>query len=227
MWGVMLECHKLQFLIISVANNNGNTKISVHSESHRQIALYLEDELSNLSSSFNKWIGAQKSYLQSINGWLLKCVSIAEKSSKKKRRQQPENPLRHCGPPIYATCGVWFDKLETLPANDVTESIKILEAEIASFVPRQEKKESKDANQSGVTSWKADNGSDSAVNMLRDEVSQSWTSDFDRFQRSLVGFVGKLNKFAESSVEMYAEVQEAIQRSKTNYDHFKSKSVAV
>ena len=221
MWEVMLECHKLQFLIISIAYNNGNTKISVQSDSHRQITLYLEDELSNLSSSFNKWINAQKSYLQSINNWLLKCVSIAEKSSKKKRRQ-PENPLRYCGPPIYATCGVWFDKLETLPASEVTEAIKTLENEIASFVPRQEKKEGP-----GSTSRKDDSGIDYAVNMLRDEVSPSGISSYDRLQTSLAGFCGKLNKFAEASVKMYAEVQMAIQRSKTNYDQIKSKSGVV
>ncbi|XP_062015307.1 protein ALTERED PHOSPHATE STARVATION RESPONSE 1 [Rosa rugosa] len=226
MWEVMLECHKLQFLIISIAYNNGNTKISVHSESHRQITLYLEDELSHLSSSFDKWINAQKSYLHSINGWLLKCVSIAVKPSKKKRRE-PANPLRFCGPPIYATCGEWFDKLETLPASEVTEAIKTLETEIASFVPRQEKKEGKDANHSGLAPGKDDSGIDNAANMLRDEVSPSWISSFDRFQTSLAGFCGKLNKFAESSVKMYAEVQAAIQSSKSNYDHIKSKSGVV
>ena len=226
MWEVMLECHKLQCQIISIAYNNGNTKISVQSDSHRQITLYLEDELSNLSSSFSKWIDAQKSYLQSINGWLLKCVSIAEKSSKKKRRQ-PENPLRFCGPPIYATCGVWFDKLETLPASEVTEAIKTLETEIASFVPRQERKEGKHPNYSGLTSRKDDSGIDSAVNMLRDEVLTSSISSFDRFQTILAGFCGKLNKFAEASVKMYAEVQVAIQRTKNNYDQIKSKSGVV
>ncbi|XP_050369685.1 protein ALTERED PHOSPHATE STARVATION RESPONSE 1 [Argentina anserina] len=223
MWEVMLECHKLQFSIIFKAYNNGNTKISVHSESHRQITLSLEDQLSHLSSSFDKWINAQKSYLQSINGWLLKCVSIAEKSSKKKRRQ-PENPLRFCGPPIYATCGVWFDKLEKLRSSEVTEAIKTLENEIASFVPSHEKKEDKDANYSGVTSQKDDSGIDSAVNMLRDEVSPSGMSSFDRFQRSLAEFCKKLKEFAEASVNMYADVQVAIQRSKSNYDQIKSKS---
>ncbi|XP_004291725.1 PREDICTED: uncharacterized protein LOC101301359 isoform X2 [Fragaria vesca subsp. vesca] len=227
MWEVMLECHKLQFLIISIAYHNGNTKISVQSDSHRQITLYLADELSNLSSSFSKWIDAQKSYLQSINGWLLKCVSIAEKSSKKKRRQPEKNPLRFCGPPIYATCGVWFDKLETLPASEVTEAINTLETEIASFVPRQERKEGKHPNYSGLTSRKDDSGIDSAVNMLRDEVLPSSISSFDRFQTSLAGFCGKLNKFAEASVKMYAEVQVAIQRSKSNYDQIKSKSGVV
>lgn len=230
MWEAMLECHKLQLHIISIADNNGNTKFSVQSESRRQITIHLEDELSSLSSSFMKWFGAQKSYLKSIDGWLLKCVSFPQKASKKKRRPQEipfwwpqEIPFGYYGPPIYVTCGIWLEKLEKLekpPAKELVDSIKSLTAETSSFLPRQEKKEGKDANQSDLTSWKHDNGSDSAVNMLRDEVSQDWASGLDRFQISLTGFCGKLNNFAESSVKMYVDLQEAIQRAKSNYEQF-------
>lgn len=226
MWEVMLECHKLQFHIISIAYNNGNTKFSVQSESRRQITIHLEDELSSLSSSFMKWFGAQKSYLKSIDGWLLKCVSFPQKASKKKRRPQ-EIPFRYYGPPIYVTCGIWLEKLEKLekpPAKELVDSIKSLAAETSRFLPRQEKKEGKDANQSDLTSWKHDNGSDSAVNMLRDEVSQDGDSGFDNFQISLAGFCCKLNNFAESSVKMYLDLQEAIQRAKSNYEQFKAQS---
>ncbi|BFG35068.1 hypothetical protein CerSpe_213420 [Prunus speciosa] len=226
MWEVMLECHKLQFHIISIAYNNGNTKFSVQSESRRQITILLEDELSSLSSSFMKWFGAQKSYLKSIDGWLLKCVSFPQKASKKKRWPQ-EIPFRYWGPPIYVTCGLWLEKLEKLEkplAKELVDSIKSLAAETSRFLPQQEKKEGKDANQSDLTSWKHDNGSDSAVNMLRDEVSQDWVSGFDNFQISLAGFCGKLNSFADSSVKMYVELQEAIQRAKSTYEQFKSQS---
>ncbi|PQQ19120.1 uncharacterized protein Pyn_23175 [Prunus yedoensis var. nudiflora] len=186
MWEVMLECHKLQFHIISIAYNNGNTKFSVQSESRRQITILLEDELSSLSSSFMKWFSAQKSYLKSVDGWLLKCVSFPQKASKKKRWPQ-EIPFRYWGPPIYVTCGLWLEKLEKLEKP----------------LPRN---------------------CDSAVNMLRDEVSQDWVSGFDNFQISLAGFCGKLNSFADSSVKMYVELQEAIQRAKSNYEQFKSQS---
>ncbi|KAM1056726.1 hypothetical protein ACFX13_030852 [Malus domestica] len=223
MWEVMLECHKLQFHIISIAYNNSNTKISVQSESRRQITIHLKDELSSLSSSFTKWIGAQKSYVQSIDGWLLKCVSFPQKSSKKKRRQH-ETPYRNYGPPIYVTCGVWLEKLGSLPAKEVEDSIKTLASETSRFLPRQEKKEGKGAGQSDLTSWKHENGSDSAANMLRDEVSQDGVSGFDHFQTSLAGFIGKLNNFAESSVEAYVDLQKAIQRAKSNYEQLKAQS---
>ncbi|QHN84816.1 uncharacterized protein DS421_16g531970 [Arachis hypogaea] len=110
MWEVMFECHKLQFQIISVPDNNSHAKIAMHSELHRQITSYLEDELLFLSSSLTKWIGAQKSYLEAISGWLNKCVSFKQKSTRKRRKTQSEL-LRDHGPPIYATCIVWLEKL--------------------------------------------------------------------------------------------------------------------
>lgn len=210
MWDVMFECHKLQFEIIKIAYTNGNTKIYLQSESRRQITAHLENELSTLSSSFNKWIGAQKFYIQAINGWLLKCVSIPQGSTKRKRRPQVQS-WRNLGPPIYVTCGVWLEKLEPLHGKELVDSIKSLAAETACFLPRQEKKEGKSAP------WKADNNSDSAVNMLRDEVSEDFISGFDHFQSSLEGFFRQLEKYAHSSVEMYAALNKAIQDAKGSY----------
>ncbi|KDP42900.1 hypothetical protein JCGZ_23842 [Jatropha curcas] len=212
MWEVMLDCHKSQFHIISIAYNNRSTKFSIQSESHRQITMHLENELYSLSSCFTKWIGAQKSYLQAINDWLFKCVILPEKPVKKKRRQPPPSlTLREKGPPIYAICGVWLEKLNELPAKDVVEAIKGLAAEIAHFLPRQEKNQGKSAN---LGSWKADNGSDSEINMLKDEALDDFIPGFERFRSSLEGFLGQLNNFSDRSVKMYAEVQKAIQVAK-------------
>lgn len=214
MWEVMFECHKLQYQIVSVAYTNGNTKISIQSESRRQITIHLENELSFLSSSFTKWIYAQKSYLQAINGWLFKCVSLPQKSSKRKRRV-PAPPLRNFGPPIYVTCGVWLDKLDTLPAKEVADSIKGLANEISHFLPHQEKNSGKGANMKKL--WKDANSSDSAVNFLRDEPTEDWNSGVERFRSSLEGFLYQLNNFAEASVKMYKDLQKNIQDRRKEY----------
>ncbi|KAG6779830.1 hypothetical protein NC652_011929 [Populus alba x Populus x berolinensis] len=220
MWEVMFECHKLQFNIITKAYNNCNAELSIQSESHRQVTVHLEKELSSLSSSFTKWIGAQISYLQAINSWLFKCVFFPSKPAKRKRRQpEPSKTLRYYGPPVYVTCGVWLDKLQTLPAKEVAESIKGLAAETARFLPRQEKNQGKNAN---LSPWKADNGSDSAVNMLRDEALEDCILGFKHFRSSLEGFLGQLHKFAEDSVKMYAELEKEIQDTKSNYERVKS-----
>ncbi|KAJ9178460.1 hypothetical protein P3X46_010339 [Hevea brasiliensis] len=207
MWQVMFGCHKLQFHIISIAYNNGSAKISIQSESHRQITILLENELDSLSSCFTKWIGAQKSYLQAINDWLFKCVCLPQKPTKKKRKQpSPSLTLRRSGPPIYVTCGVWLEKLEDLPAKAVVEAIKGLAGETANLLPRQEKNQGKSAN--------LGNGSDLGINLLRDEASEDCISGFERFRLSLEGFLGQLNNFAECSVKMYAELHKSIQDAK-------------
>ncbi|XP_030458503.1 protein ROLLING AND ERECT LEAF 2-like [Syzygium oleosum] len=217
MWEVMFECHKLQFNIISAAHSSSNTKIPVYSEAHRQLTHHLENELSSLSSSFTKWIGAQKTYLEAINNWFGKCILAPPKPSKRKRWGAQPAPLWSNGPPIYATCGVWLEKLEALPSKDVAESVKGLAAEIHQFLPRQERNQEKNTKhpQTTPTSWEGGTGADSEVNTLRDHASEDWTTCVDRFRSSLAGFLGKLNKYAESSVDMYMSLEKGIQGSKS------------
>lgn len=213
MWEVMHECHKTQFLIISSIHKNTHTKISLQSDSHRQITMYLESELSTLSSSFTKWIGSQKAYVQSLNGWLHKCVP-RQQSSKKKRRQQPS--LRDYGPPIYVTCGVWLDKLESLPTKEVADSIKDLAAEIDHFLPRQEK--SKGGHHHSLVDDPA------GVNLLGEEVLEERNANFDRIKSRLEVFLEQLSKFSGSSVEMFTDLQKAIQDKKNRYARIHSQS---
>lgn len=213
MWEVMHECHKTQFLIISSMNKNTHTQISLQSDSHRQITIYLESELSTLSSSFTKWIGSQKAYVQSLNGWLHKCVP-PQQSTRKKRRQQPS--LRDYGPPIYVTCGVWLDKLDCLPTKEVADSIKDLAAAIDHFLPRQEK--SKGAHRHSVPD------DPEGVNLLREEALEVRNASFDRVKSRLEGFLGQLSKFSGLSVEMFADLQKAIEDKKSIYARIHSQS---
>ncbi|GFZ13053.1 bZIP transcription factor [Actinidia rufa] len=216
MWEVMFACHKLQFHVISSPYDNSNIKISLQSEERRQITIHLESELSSLSSFFTKWIGAQKTYVKALNGWLFKCVSLPQQSSRRKRRMQPPSIL-NMGPPIYVTCGVWLEKLDSLPTKEVTDSVKGLVAEITRFLPLQEKNQGK-----GMNPAQSSNG-EVGINLLRDEAPEDWITGFDHFQSSLVGFIGQLNNFAESSAKMFTELEKAIQEAKTNY-HERSQS---
>lgn len=218
MWEGMHECHKRQYEIIASAFSNGNMKIFAQSESRRYITAQLENELSCLSSSFTKWISSQKTYMQAINSWLFKCVSIPQKSSKRKRRNPPP-PLRNYGPPIYVTVGVWLDMLETLPTKSVSDSIKGLTSEVSHFLPRQEKSnQGKSITHSFATRWKGDANSESGANLLGDDISEDWNSGFERFQKCLVKFHGQLHNFAEASVRMYDVLDQEIQNAKSSYN---------
>ncbi|KAL1225881.1 Protein ALTERED PHOSPHATE STARVATION RESPONSE 1 [Cardamine amara subsp. amara] len=210
MWEVMLECHKVQFQLIKACYRGGNIKLNMQSELHRQVTSNLEDELSAMASSFTKWITGQKSYIQAINEWLVKCVALPQRSVKRKRRA-PQPSLRDFGPPpIYATCGIWLEKLEVLPTKEVSSSIKALASDVARFLPRQEKNRTKKHR--------------SGENMLQEETLEDCGPGFDRFRTSLEGFAGQLNQFAESSVTMYEELKQGIHDAKDKYEQLKAYS---
>lgn len=209
MWEVMLQCHKLQYLIISNALSNGNNRISLQSESRRQITIHLEDELISLSNNFTKWIAAHKSYLKAIDGWLLKCVP-PQKSVRKRRRPAPS--VRNFGPPIYTTCGRWLERLDQLPTKEVAESIKGLATETSRLLPKHEKPKGNIIGESSAT-------------LLNENIDSSASDDlvsvFDRFRSGLVGFLGQMNRFAEYSVEMYKDLDKAITHVKALHEqHF-------
>lgn len=216
MWVMMLDCHKLQFHIISVAYAPPTVKIFLQSDSHRQITLHLQNELSSLSSRFTKWIGAQKTYIEAIDKWLLKCVSLPEKSSKRKRRIPPPS-IRNLGPPIYVTCGLWMEKFQSLPTKSVVDSIKTLAAEITTFLPHLEKNQGKGMNHAYSPLEQTVTGTG-----LRDVAADDTMLGLDHFRIGLAGFLGQLDKFAESSVQMFTELQEAIEDAKNSYNHVMS-----
>ncbi|KAJ0238971.1 hypothetical protein HA466_0234960 [Hirschfeldia incana] len=210
MWEVMYECHKAQFQLISECHRRrGNIKLNMQSELFRQVTSHLEDELSALASSLTKWITGQRSYIRAIHEWLVKCV-VLPRPSKRKRRAHQQPVLRNLGPPIYATCSIWLERLEALPAKEVSSSIKALASDVARFLPRQEKK-----NHRSKKHRPGENQND------QDETLEDCGPGFDRFRTSLEVFAGQLNQFAESSVRMYEELKQGIQEAKINYEQLK------
>ncbi|EYU46134.1 hypothetical protein ABFS82_04G070500 [Erythranthe guttata] len=212
MWEMMLQCHQLQFHVVSISltPTAAAAKTTIHSDARRQIMIHLGNELNSLLSTFTKWIASQKLYVESIEKWLFKCVSIPQKPSKRNKRIKPP-PIRNLGPPIYMICGAWLEMIDKLPAKGVADSIKDLAAEVAHFLPRQDKSSSHGRSGTG--------GGDLGVS---DEVAEEWVPFLDRFRTSLAGFLGQLNNFAESSVTMFGELQKAIEQAKNNYEQYKS-----
>ncbi|CAH9128563.1 unnamed protein product [Cuscuta epithymum] len=199
MWEIMLESHRLQHQIISASNSPGNMKISFinSSDSRREIIIHLENELTSLSSIFTNWISAQKTYVESINTWLTKCVLLEEKSSRRRRRSAP--PLRKYGPPVYVICGVWLEMFESLPTKDVVDAMGTLASEVTRFLPPSREKTRE--NPSG---------------------DHSITVSFDRFNTGLAVLLGQLSKFADSSLKMFSHLLEVTQDAKSSYAGSKS-----
>ncbi|XP_051134401.1 protein ALTERED PHOSPHATE STARVATION RESPONSE 1 [Andrographis paniculata] len=201
MWESMVECHNLQFHIISVSHAPSGTRITIHTDSRRQATVYLEHVLSCLASAFTKSINAQMLYVEAINKWLYKCVTVPQNNLKRNKMRLP--PIQDLGPPIYMLCASWLNLIEKLPTKQVVDSMKDLSAEVAHFLPRQEKK------------------SNDGVVMTRDEASEDWIPALDRFRTNLAAFLGQMNNFAESSVRMFDDLQNAILDAKNSHEQFK------
>lgn len=117
--------------------------------------------------------------------------------------------MRQCGPPIYMICGAWLEMIDGLPAKGVPDSVKELAAEVAQFLPRQDKKHGNKPD-----------GNEAATDALRD--LDDVVPRLDRVRTSLEGFLLKLNSFAECSLRMFTELQKAIQDAKKSYEQFMS-----
>ncbi|XP_075490088.1 uncharacterized protein LOC142528797 [Primulina tabacum] len=227
MWEMMMDCHRLQFHIISISIAPGSTKINIQSDSLRQISVHLENVLSTLSSNFTKWNGAQKIYVEAINKWLFKCVSLPQNTSKRNKRMRLPS-MRDCGPPIYMICDAWLEMIDRLPCKGVVDSIKDLAAEVAHFLPRQEKNQGKATDRSrNVSLLNGMDGDDHGIRTSTNDVLENLVPAFDGFRTNLVGFLGKLNNFAECSVTMFTDLQKSIQDAKDKYEQFKSQETMV
>ncbi|XP_010905438.1 nitrate regulatory gene2 protein [Elaeis guineensis] len=217
MWAMMLDCHNNQHSIILGSCNNGSTKVSTRSEYHRQAIILLEFELSSLCSNFTKWISAQKSYLQAINGWLHKCVfPLKQKSSR--RKPVEFNPKRDIAPPIFVTCQDWLALLDNLPTKEVVDAIKELVTVTTHFLPRQEK-DHENSRVSLTLSRKAGQSVGLEGDIGRNESHVDWSQNYDKLQSGLVVFLSRLKAFAQSSVEEYEILQKSINEAHFRYEN--------
>jgi len=205
---MMLDCHKHQYNIIVAASNNGSTKLSeIRSESHRQVTMLLRFELTSLCSSFTKWISSHKSYLEAINGWLLKCIFLIPVRQKSSRRRNPQfSPRRSLAPPIFVTCRDWLKLLDELPSREVADAIKDLLDVTAHFLPRQEKGH---GTKRAGGSYEELQGHDAVVD---------WSMNYDSLQSGLVVFLDQLKSFAEASLAKYELLQMSIAEARAAYE---------
>ncbi|ONK54811.1 uncharacterized protein A4U43_UnF11050 [Asparagus officinalis] len=208
MWRMMLDCHKQQYNLIASASNNGTTKLSsTRSESYRQATILLQFELTSLCSSFTKWMQSHKSYLESINGWLLKCIFLIPVRQKSSRRKNAQfSPRRSLAPPIFVTCRDWLKLLDELPTREVSDAIKDLVDVTAHFLPRPEK---------GHHGKKRGGNYEE---LQRNESMVDWSLNYDTLQSCLVVLLDRMKSFADVSVSKYEDLQSSIDEARAVYD---------
>lgn len=113
MWKAMLGCHQKQFQAIMESKTRTlKANTSFLKDSSLRASLELEMELRAWSDRFSDWIKTQKSYVESLNGWLLQCLQYEPEETPDGRA--PFSPGRLGAPPVFVICHDWYQAMETI-----------------------------------------------------------------------------------------------------------------
>ncbi|KAJ4790674.1 DUF630 family protein (DUF630 and DUF632) [Rhynchospora pubera] len=180
MWKAMLECHHAQFITISLAYHvRRTTKLQVETQNH--ILTHLLEEIDTFASTFANWINSQKSYIQSLDSWLQKCI-LQPRERRRGRRKAIFPPPQALSPPIFVLCRDWLAGLKSLPLDELLEVVRAVSTVLRdAFEQRSEDT--------------LENGDDGRI------------KEMERFQSVLRAFFDRFNKFAEASLKASEEVK--------------------
>ncbi|XP_074567940.1 uncharacterized protein LOC141824531 [Curcuma longa] len=210
MWKAMLECHHTQFIKISLAYHAKTSAAATQSEVYKQALIHLERELEYFGSRFLNWDDAHKSYVEALNGWLQKC--ILQPQERRKGRKKPLFPPRQAiSPPIFVVCSDWLSGLNSLPAEELLDSIKGAVSVIHNALEHQ------------VEHKEIDKVPDE-LEKLREPESKEDSNckkhlNLDNLQASLTRVFDRLTKFSEGALKVYEDVKQSDEIARVAYSN--------
>ncbi|KAJ7965542.1 Protein of unknown function (DUF630 and DUF632) [Quillaja saponaria] len=109
MWKFMLKCHQKQFQAIMDSKTRSlKMNTGLQRDAGLKATVELEMELLNWCTRFNDWVKTQKSYVESLNGWLMRC--LLNEPEETPDGVAPFSPSRMRAPPIFIICNDWQDE---------------------------------------------------------------------------------------------------------------------
>ncbi|ESQ27368.1 hypothetical protein EUTSA_v10018106mg [Eutrema salsugineum] len=192
MWRSMLKCHQKQFKAImesKVRSVKANTVLQRDSGS--RAILDLEMELREWCKSFNDWINTQKSYVQSLNGWLSRCLHYEPEATED--GIAPFSPSQIGAPPVFIICKDWQEAMGRISGENVSNAMQGFASSLHELWEKQEEEEQRikaelehrDA-ESDKRSVVSRGRSESAISVLDD-----LKVDLDSMRKKLVDERGK------------------------------------
>ncbi|KAL7605113.1 hypothetical protein Lser_V15G19220 [Lactuca serriola] len=140
MWQAIVKCHRKQFEALMESRSRtlrtNTTTTSIEQASNSRAVVDLETGLVTWSQHFNNWINAQKSYIDSLNGWLNQCID-----------HQPEltidgvvpySPARLGAPPIFIICNDWHREIKSVSQDRVSKAIHGFASNLRQLMERQD-----------------------------------------------------------------------------------------
>ncbi|KAG8378254.1 hypothetical protein BUALT_Bualt08G0118500 [Buddleja alternifolia] len=137
MWKAMLKCHQKQFQAIMESKMRKLKANIVHqTESSSRASTELERELRAWSGRFNDWIHFQKSYVESLNGWLLQCLQYEPEETPD--GPVPYSPGRLGAPPIFVISNDWHQAMEAISEARVANAMNTFATSLRQLWEKQD-----------------------------------------------------------------------------------------
>ncbi|KAL0369268.1 UNVERIFIED_CONTAM: L-ascorbate peroxidase S, chloroplastic/mitochondrial [Sesamum calycinum] len=137
MWKAMLKCHRKQFQAIMECKIR-RLKVSTGfpADSSSRAASELEKELRACCHHLKDWIVFQRSYVESLNGWLLHCLQSEPEET-------PDGPVPYSpgqlgAPPIFIVCNDWHQAMEAISEGRVVNALNAFAVERGEMEQKQD-----------------------------------------------------------------------------------------
>ncbi|XP_026455309.1 nitrate regulatory gene2 protein-like isoform X1 [Papaver somniferum] len=140
MWKNMLRCHHKQFqAIVESKNRTLVARTGAGRDSSLKATVELQVELLNWSNHFSDWISTQRSYIESLNGWLLGC--LVEEPEETSDGVMPFSPGRAGAPPIFVICNDWYQAFDRLSETEVANTMNAFALSLHQLWERQDEEQ--------------------------------------------------------------------------------------
>ncbi|GFZ09786.1 DUF630 family protein, putative [Actinidia rufa] len=140
MWKAMLKCHQKQFQATmesktrSLRRNTGS-----RGDPRLRATVELEMELRTWCNRFGDWITSQKSFIESLNEWLLRC--LFHEPEETPDGIVPFSPGRIGAPPIFVISNDWFQAMETISETGVANAMRNFASNLRELWDKQDEEQ--------------------------------------------------------------------------------------
>ncbi|KAG5601248.1 hypothetical protein H5410_032618 [Solanum commersonii] len=140
MWRSMLNCHQKQFQAVMESKTRAlRANTGFQRDSSLRATLELEVQLLSWCSYFNDWICCQKSYVESLKGWLLRCLTYEPEETPD--GPVPFSPGRLGAPPVFVICNDWSQAVQAISENQVAIAMNDFASNLRQLWERQDEEQ--------------------------------------------------------------------------------------
>uniref|UniRef100_A0A7C8YMY5 DNA-directed RNA polymerase n=1 Tax=Opuntia streptacantha TaxID=393608 RepID=A0A7C8YMY5_OPUST len=140
MWKLLLKCHQKQFQAILESKTRAlKANAGLRRDSSVRATIQLEAELLKWCRCFHHWIEMQRSYAETLNDWLEKCLLYEPEITAD--GEVPYSPGRIGAPLVFITCHDWKQAMERISESAVQTAMHDFATSLHQLWERQDEEQ--------------------------------------------------------------------------------------